>query len=79
MTRLITTPNLGNPDDIYEKLVQMHDGLSEDESQKLWARLALTLINHIGDRQIICEAIELARTSGHRSENRSKKPPTGSL
>lgn len=60
MTRLTVSPNLDNPDDIYEKLVRLHEGRSEEESLKIWSRLALTLINHIGDPEIIDEAILIA-------------------
>ena len=61
MTGLITTPNLAGVDDIYEKLVGLHDGLTEAESLKVWAKLVVTLVNHIGDRAIVEQAIALAR------------------
>jgi hypothetical protein len=64
MTGLITTPNLAGVDDIYEKLVGLHDGLSEAESLKVWAKLVVTLVNHIGDRAIVEQAIALARPVG---------------
>lgn len=61
MAQLITTPNLAGADDVYEQLVRMHEGLSEAESLKVWARLALTMANHVGDREVIAEAIAVAR------------------
>ena len=61
MAELITTPNLAGADDVYEALVRMHEGLSETESLKVWAKLVLTLANHIGDRAVIEQAIALAR------------------
>ena len=64
MTGLITTPNLEGADDIYEKLVGLHDGLTEAESLKVWAKLVVTLVNHIGDRTIVEQAIALARPVG---------------
>lgn len=64
MTGLITTPNLAGVDDIYEKLVGLHDGLTEAESLKVWAKLVVTLVNHIGDRAIVEQAIALARPVG---------------
>ena len=64
MTGLITTPNLEGADDIYEKLVGLHDGLTEAESLKVWAKLVVTLVNHIGDRAIVEQAIALARPVG---------------
>jgi hypothetical protein len=61
MGELITTPNLAGGDDVYEQLVRMHEGLSEQESLKVWAKLVLTLANHIGDRAVIEQAIAVAR------------------
>jgi hypothetical protein len=59
---LILTPNLQTPDDLYEALVQAHDGLTPEESQALNARLILILMNHIGDAQVIRQALETARS-----------------
>lgn len=60
MASLNTAPNLSGHDDIYEGLIGLHDGLSEGESLQAWSRLVLLLINHIGDRDVIDEAIRLA-------------------
>lgn len=61
MPELILTPNLAEVDDVYEALVRMHDGLTEGESLKVWAKFALTLANHVGDRTVIAQAIAVAR------------------
>jgi hypothetical protein len=61
MAELITAPNLNGADDLYEALVRMHEGLSEAESLRVWAKLVLTLANHIGDRAVIEQAIAVAR------------------
>jgi len=61
MGDLITAPNLAGGDDVYEQLVRMHEGLSEAESLKVWAKLVLTLANHVGDRAVIEQAIAVAR------------------
>jgi len=61
MRELILTPNLGRPDDVYELLVALHAGLSEAESLKVWAKLALALANHIGNPTVIEQAIAVAR------------------
>lgn len=63
MTELNLTPNLAGHDDIYERLVRLHDGLTEAESLKLWSRLVLTLINHIGDPKVIEQALVVASPS----------------
>ncbi|MDB6180844.1 DUF2783 domain-containing protein [Paracoccus fistulariae] len=60
MAQLIVSANLTGHDDIYEKLVAMHDGLTEGESLKLWSRLVLVLVNHIGDAEVIDQAIAIA-------------------
>jgi len=60
----------GRGDDFYEALIRAHEGLSDEQSQALNARLILTLANHIGDLQVLREAIERARRSldSERSE-----------
>lgn len=60
MTQLVTEPNISGVDDIYERLIAMHDGRSVEESLKVSARLNLILINHIGDREVVAQAIALA-------------------
>lgn len=61
MARLITSPNLERADDFYAKLIATHEGLPEDESMALNARLILTLANHIGDHEALEEALRIAR------------------
>ena len=41
-------------------LLAAHEGLSKDESDALNARLILTLVNHIGDDDILREALAIA-------------------
>lgn len=57
---LITDPNLPDTDAVYQRLIEAHDGLDDDASLCLNARLILLLANHIGDRDVVCEAIALA-------------------
>lgn len=57
---LITDPNLSDADGIYEKLIALHHGLDEDESMAANARLILLLVNHIGDPDVVNEAIRRA-------------------
>ena len=61
MSQLIRQPNLDHVDDVYQQLLQMHDGLDEAQSLKVCARLILALSNHIGSSAVVLEAIELAR------------------
>ncbi|WP_375261951.1 DUF2783 domain-containing protein [Palleronia sp.] len=61
MTALITSRNVDRPDDAYDLLLSAHEGLTKEESDALNARLILTLFNHVGDIEVIREAIEVAR------------------
>jgi Protein of unknown function (DUF2783) len=63
MSGLIQSPNLRDPDGFYAALVTSHQGLSDEASELLNARLVLILANHIGDPQILREALALARAS----------------
>lgn len=58
---LITRPNLARPDDTYARLLAIHDGLSMEESAALNARLVLILANHIGDEEVVAQALALAK------------------
>lgn len=59
--RLNTDPNLASPDKFYESLIDMHRGLSDDQSEIVNARLILVLANHIGDLAILGQAMKIAR------------------
>lgn len=61
MMTLKTDPNLPDPDGFYAELLTVHEGLSPEESTAFNARLILILANHIGDRQILSEALEAAK------------------
>lgn len=67
MTDLNTDPNIAAPDDFYEELLRAHEGLSDDESASFNARLILLLANHIGDREVLAQALQAARDSHKRS------------
>lgn len=59
-----TDPNMAQPDDFYEALIEMHQGLDEAQSQMVNARLILLLANHVGDLGVLKEAMRLAREAG---------------
>lgn len=61
MPKLNTAPNLVRPDDLYERLIRLHDGLSDAESAVVNAKLIFLLANHIGDLEVIQQSIALAR------------------
>ncbi len=61
MGALAREARLHDHDTLYDAFIRMHDGLSEAESQKASAKLVLLLANHIGDPQVVLEAIERVR------------------
>jgi len=61
MAKLVTSLNIPSPDEFYETLIAAHEGLSDDESAALNARLILVLANHIGEPDVLNEALEAAR------------------
>jgi hypothetical protein len=58
---LSTSSNFTTPDDAFRAIVEAHRGLSDPESADLDAALVLILANHIGDLDVLREAIALAR------------------
>lgn len=49
-------------DDFYEELINMHRDLSDDQSMVVNTKLVLLLSNHIGDLDVLREAMEAARS-----------------
>jgi hypothetical protein len=77
MSRLITEPNLVDPDGFYGELLGLHESHENAESEALNARLILILANHIGDREVLREAFALAAsTAGSLEDRGSAKPET---
>jgi hypothetical protein len=58
---LSTSSNFAKPDDAFRMIVEAHRGLSDAQSADLDAALVLVLANHIGDLEVLSEAIELAK------------------
>lgn len=61
MAALNVEPNIAAPDDFYEALVDAHRGLTDAQSELLNARLVLLLANHVGNREVLSEALRAAR------------------
>ena len=57
-------PNFASPDAFYEALLAAHRGLDLEASQRVNARLVLLLANHIGDLDVLRDALERARNCG---------------
>lgn len=58
---LNTEPNIAAPDDFYEALIEMHRDLTPEQSAAANARLILLLANHIGDADVLAQAMKRAR------------------
>ena len=61
MSTLNTDPNIVVPDEFYQALIDAHRGLSDEQSERLNARLILLFANHIGDIDALREALAAAR------------------
>ncbi|MBL8550573.1 MAG: DUF2783 domain-containing protein [Hyphomonadaceae bacterium] len=70
--KLSLEPRIERPDDVYELLLLLHDGLSREASERAMARLVLILANHIGDYDVISEAVQAARAT--QSDTGSVEP-----
>lgn len=57
---LDTAPRLHDPDALFALLVEAHRDLAEPDSRRLDAKLVLLLANHIGDMDVLRQAIALA-------------------
>ena len=61
MPILNVAPNFAAPDDFYEQLIAAHQDLDASRSALLNAKLVLLLANHIGDAEVLAQAIAAAR------------------
>ena len=67
MGKLITGSQFPDPDAAYRSVIEAHRGLSDEASANLDARLVLVLANHIGDADVLAEAVALAKVSSEHS------------
>jgi hypothetical protein len=61
MGKLVTASRFANPDDAYVTLIEARRGLPEAVAAELDTKLVLILANHIGDIEVLREAIALAK------------------
>jgi hypothetical protein len=59
--QLSTSSNFAKPDDAFRLVVEAHQGLDDECSASLDTALVLILANHIGDLDVLREAVALAR------------------
>ncbi|MEO8134649.1 MAG: DUF2783 domain-containing protein [Betaproteobacteria bacterium] len=61
MGNLKLDPNIERPDDFYEALIVLHRDLTPEQSAKVNAKLILLLANHVGDMEVLRQALAAAR------------------
>jgi hypothetical protein len=61
MATLNVEPNIARPDDFFEALIESHRDLTPEQSAKVNAKLVLLLANHVGDLQVLKQALAAAR------------------
>jgi len=59
--QLSTTSNFASPDDAFRLVVEAHRSLDDEQSASLDTALVLILANHIGDLDVLREAVALAK------------------
>lgn len=64
MAKLVSQSRFADPDAAFLALVEARRGLSREQAAALDTRLVLILANHIGDLDVLGEAIALAKASG---------------
>lgn len=60
-SRLDVESRLARPDEFYQGLLELHQGLTDEQSRLANAKLILLLANHIGDHAVLDEALRIAR------------------
>jgi Protein of unknown function (DUF2783) len=63
MAKLVTVSQFADPDAAYLALVEARRSLTDAAAAELDTRLVLILANHIGDIDVLREAIALAKAS----------------
>jgi len=61
MAALNTEANIAAPDYFYERLIATHRVLTDAQSALVNAKLILLLANHIGDPEVLAQAMAAAR------------------
>ena len=54
-------PNIAEPDGFYQELIERQRELNDAQADMMTTKLVLILANHVGDRELLREAIALAR------------------
>ncbi|WP_395702597.1 DUF2783 domain-containing protein [Aquabacterium sp.] len=75
---LLHEPNIADPDGFYESLIEHQRDLDDTQAREFQARLLLILANQVGDRQVLDQALRLARDAGGpRTSSAGLRPAVG--
>ena len=61
MIQLNIDPNFSNADEFYEALIDAHRELTLEQSHQMNAKLVLLLANHIGELDVLKDAMQRAK------------------
>ncbi len=53
-------PNIVDPDGFYQELIDSQRDMTDPQAQMMNCRLVLILANHVGDRDVLREALKVA-------------------
>lgn len=71
MSKLIVEPNFTDADAFYAALTDLHRDADAALSERINARLILLLANHIGDGEVLAEALGIAGETSPETTTRS--------
>jgi hypothetical protein len=71
--KLSTNSNFAKPDDAFRAIVEGHRGLTDEQSAALDAALVLILANHIGDIDVLQQALALAKRTAGTSQQQQQQ------
>ena len=63
MTQLNIESNFTNADEFYEALINAHRDLTLEQSHQMNAKLVLLLANHVGNLDVLKDAMQRAKLS----------------
>jgi hypothetical protein len=62
---LNTDPNFPDPDAFYQALNDLYQDASDEQAERISARLILLLANHIGNPEVLAQAMAIAGAIKH--------------
>jgi len=67
-------PRLSDPDALFAALVAAHERLLPGASRRLDAKLVLLLANHIGDADVVLDALRVAQETNEPTDEPTHEP-----